>query len=106
MEHQIEIIGGHIVIRIRQTVGIRKMRPCCTDLYSLFIHHLHKTLDGSAHVDRDSICRVVSRWDQKAVKKLLQCQLVSGNDSRHGGTALRDHRLLGNRHHIIKIPIF
>lgn len=106
MEHQIEIIGGHIVIRIRQTVGIRKMRPCCTDLYSLFIHHLHKALDGSAHVDRDSIRRVVSRWDQKAVKKLLQCQLVSGNDSRHGGTALRDHRLLGNRHHIIKIPIF
>ena len=106
MEYQIEIIGGHIVAFIRQTIGICKMRPCGTDPGCFFVHHFNKSFDRSAHMNCDRVCRIVSRWDQKTIKELLQCQFISGNNPRHGRSALRDHRLLGNRHHIIKISIF
>ena len=106
MEHQIKVVGGHIVVLVRQAVGICKMRPCGTDPGCFLVHHFNKSFDRSAHMNCDRVCRVVSRRDQKTIKKLLQCQLISGNNPRHGGTALRDYRLLRNRHHIFKISIF
>ena len=70
-------MSGGIMIFIKNSVGIRKMRIHTAKFCRAFIHQFCKGIHTSADMLRKSICHFIGGADKKSVKGLLYCDLFS-----------------------------
>ena len=63
-----EIVGTGVMIVIVETIGVDKMRIAAAKLCCLFVHHIHKCIDGSGCFLCESVGTFICGSDHQTVK--------------------------------------
>ena len=73
LHNQCHVVGSGIMIRIRQTVWIGKMRVRAAKCSGTFIHHISKRLHAAGDVDGKLCADLVGRGKKNGMERILHC---------------------------------
>ena len=103
--NQRHIVGtGHMVF-IRKAVRIRKMSILTAKLLRSLVHHVRKVFNGSSHMNRKRICRIVGGGQHDGVQAVFHRQLFSLVKSDMGTFILHVHSLMRDGYHLIQLAV-